>query len=302
MEAFTWDVADGLPLMIKDGSTNFVTGLGGLPLEEITSSGAVHYYDQDQLGSTVALTDSTGTRIGSQSYSAYGTIASSSGVAPVLAYAGQYRDPESGLYYLRARYYDANSGQFISRDPIVSVSRQTYQYAVDSPLNSGDASGLWPNWQAGWNALATGAKDVGRQALIQGLTAAANWVGQEHDDLNSGDPMRVMRGVVGVVLVVSMVIPGGGEAVDAGAIAVRGFGEVRSGTIAEDAVLPAAQRWLGSGCKEIDNGVFRSADNARQFRMTDSDLAGREAPHVPYESIGSNGRTITESSKVYIQQ
>ena len=33
VEAFTWDVADGLPLILKDGSTNFVTGLGGLTLE-----------------------------------------------------------------------------------------------------------------------------------------------------------------------------------------------------------------------------------------------------------------------------
>jgi hypothetical protein len=167
--------------------------------------------------------------------------------------------------------------------------------------NRGDPSGLWPNWQAGWNALSDGAKDVGKQALIKGLPAAGNWVDEENRDLNSDDPMHVARGVIGVVMVVAIVIPGEGEAVGAGQLAVRGFGEIRAGTIAEDAVLPAAQRWLGSGCREIDNSVFRSADNARQFRMIDIDLAGREAPHVHFESIASNGRAILDSAKVYIK-
>ncbi|MEQ9770670.1 RHS repeat-associated core domain-containing protein [Pectobacterium jejuense] len=37
---------------------------------------------------------------------------------PGLAFAGQYRDTESGLCYNRFRYYDPNGGCYVSPDPI----------------------------------------------------------------------------------------------------------------------------------------------------------------------------------------
>jgi RHS repeat-associated protein len=55
----------------------------------------------------------------------------------------QYTDAESGLVYLRARYYDPTTGQFISRDPIESVTRVPYSYAGNNPLNNVDPSGLF---------------------------------------------------------------------------------------------------------------------------------------------------------------
>ena len=48
----------------------------------------------------------------------------------------------SGLYYLRARYYDPATGQFISRDPMVSTTREPYAYVGDNPLNATDPTGL----------------------------------------------------------------------------------------------------------------------------------------------------------------
>jgi hypothetical protein len=46
------------------------------------------------------------------------------------------------LFYLRARYYDPSTGQFISRDPAVASTREPYAYVADNPLNSTDPSGL----------------------------------------------------------------------------------------------------------------------------------------------------------------
>ena len=44
--------------------------------------------------------------------------------------------------YLRARYYDPGTGQFVSRDPITGITRQPYSLVSDDPLNQTDPSGL----------------------------------------------------------------------------------------------------------------------------------------------------------------
>ena len=141
-EAFTYDVSQGLPLIIQDAATSYVTGLGGLPLEQISGS-TVTYFHQDQLGSTRALTDSTGTVVGTAASGAYGEHATSTGITTPFQFAGQYKDAESGLVYLRARYYDPSTGQFISRDPLAAMTRQPYAYSGDNPLNATDPTGLF---------------------------------------------------------------------------------------------------------------------------------------------------------------
>lgn len=50
-------------------------------------------------------------------YDSYGRILSSfEGVANPYTYTAREFDPESGLTYYRARYYDAETGRFISED------------------------------------------------------------------------------------------------------------------------------------------------------------------------------------------
>lgn len=139
---FVWDVAGGLPLLLKDGSTNYIYGPSGLPLEQVTSS-ATSYYHHDQLGSTRVLTDSSGSSVATYTFDPYGNLVSTTGsiVNPFL-FTGQYRDGESGLYYIRARYYDPNTGQFITDDPLVQSTRQPYGYVSDSPLNGTDPAGM----------------------------------------------------------------------------------------------------------------------------------------------------------------
>lgn len=67
-----------------------------------------------------------------------------------LLWAGQYRDPATGLYYMRARWYDPATGQFLSVDPLVAQTGLPYSYAGDNPVNEGDPSGLlspFPPWR-----------------------------------------------------------------------------------------------------------------------------------------------------------
>ncbi len=64
-------------------------------------------------------------------------------------YTARESDPETGLYYYRARYYDPTSGRFLSEDPLQMVfSASQYQYAAANPLTRNDPLGLWPElWE-----------------------------------------------------------------------------------------------------------------------------------------------------------
>jgi RHS repeat-associated protein len=118
-----------------------------MPLEQIASgSNTALYLLTDQLGSVRALTDSKGQVVATYTYSAYGLMTATTGTASTpLRFAGQYLDAESGLYYLRARSYDPTTAQFMTRDPLVLLTKQPYVYAHDNPLNRTDPSGLAPD-------------------------------------------------------------------------------------------------------------------------------------------------------------
>jgi RHS repeat-associated protein len=67
----------------------------------------------------------------------------------MTGYRGEQRDPETGFYYLRARFYDASSGRFLSEDPIArgtpgaTLQVSFYVYCGNNPVRSVDPSGLW---------------------------------------------------------------------------------------------------------------------------------------------------------------
>jgi len=143
--AQTWDPtgvagATGLPQLLQDGSTRYLYGPDGRPLEQIDGSGA----PSDQQGSTRLLLDGTGRELSYLNYDPYGDLTQqggSSSTPPPFGYAGQYTDAETGLQYLRARYYDPTTAQFISRDPLAALTGQPYAYAGANPLNASDPSG-----------------------------------------------------------------------------------------------------------------------------------------------------------------
>ena len=59
-----------------------------------------------------------------------------------FGYAGEYTDPTTGLIYLRARWYDPATGQFLTRDPLLATTMEPYRYAGNDPINFGDPTGL----------------------------------------------------------------------------------------------------------------------------------------------------------------
>jgi RHS repeat-associated protein len=51
------------------------------------------------------------------------------------AFTGREYDPETGLYYYRARYYDPKIGRFVSQDPIGFLGGNNfYAYVENNPV------------------------------------------------------------------------------------------------------------------------------------------------------------------------
>jgi RHS repeat-associated protein len=60
-----------------------------------------------------------------------------------LRFGGREFDGETGLYYLRARYYDPSLGRFISEDPKgLEAGVNSYVYVGNNPISGTDPSGL----------------------------------------------------------------------------------------------------------------------------------------------------------------
>jgi RHS repeat-associated protein len=107
-------------------------------------SGGTSYYNADGLGSVTSLTNSSGTVAETYAYDSFGKVTASSGsITNPFQYTGRESDPETNLYYYRARYYDTNSGRFLSEDPWRgSLQKNRYRYVVNNPIMLADPLGL----------------------------------------------------------------------------------------------------------------------------------------------------------------
>jgi RHS repeat-associated protein len=138
-----WDVAESLPLALADGSNSYIYGPGGVPVEQVSGGGSVSYLHHDQQGSTRLLTGGAGAVEGAYTFDAYGNQTGHTGTTSTpLGYDGEYTNSDTGLIYLRSRAYDPARAQFLTVDPLASLTRAPYNYAYDNPVNHDDPSGL----------------------------------------------------------------------------------------------------------------------------------------------------------------
>jgi RHS repeat-associated protein len=109
----------------------------------VERAGQQYFYHTDGLGSVTAITNGAKNIVQSYIYESFGMLQPSTGFRNSYTYTGREWDKESGLYYYRARYYDALEGRFISRDPIgFEGGINIYGYTSNNSINYKDPSGL----------------------------------------------------------------------------------------------------------------------------------------------------------------
>ncbi|MBK6780978.1 MAG: RHS repeat-associated core domain-containing protein [Gemmatimonadetes bacterium] len=87
----------------------------------------------------------TGAKVKEFAEAPWGDAVADTGIVVRYHFAGREYDGESGLYYMRARYYDPALGRWISEDPIgIAGGLNVYAYAGNDPVNLTDPSGLEP--------------------------------------------------------------------------------------------------------------------------------------------------------------
>ncbi len=177
-EKYQYD-AFGRRTAISDGaSTNYLVYAGVHVVAEVDSTGnllksytygpgidnilsmtiyggttSTYFYVKDNLGSVMAVTDSTGTNIvESYQYDAWGNVSAfdslnqpitQSLIGNHFLWQGREISWKSGLYYFRARWYEPVLGRWLSNDPIgISGGLNQYVFCGDDPVNCVDIDGL----------------------------------------------------------------------------------------------------------------------------------------------------------------
>ena len=122
----------------------------------VTFNGTAYAYLYNLQGDVIALIDSNGKKVVEYKYDAWGrilsktgTMASTLGTLNPFRYRGYVYDEETGLYYLRSRYYNPKWGRFINGDLIVSGNMFRYCYNCLPTLK--DSTGLEPEEAFDWN-------------------------------------------------------------------------------------------------------------------------------------------------------
>ncbi|PWU16136.1 MAG: hypothetical protein C5B50_14080 [Verrucomicrobia bacterium] len=144
----------GFPQVLEEwiavgGSTNLnrVYNYGLQLVSQVQLGTSTNYLTFDGHGSTRLLTDSGGTVVNTFTFDAYGILLASE-AAPQTAYlyCGEQYDADLGMYYLRARYYQPQTGRFWTMDTFEGnnedpLSLHKYLYANGDPVNVIDPSG-----------------------------------------------------------------------------------------------------------------------------------------------------------------
>ncbi|NLR66080.1 hypothetical protein HGH92_17365 [Chitinophaga varians] len=122
----------------SDTLTTWVFEDGGFSLSAKITGQQRYSVITDHLGTPCEAYDENGNKVWATDLDIYGQVQSLQGDKYFIPfrYAGQYQDAETGLAYNRFRYYDAETGMYISQDPLGLASEELnfYSYIRDPNL------------------------------------------------------------------------------------------------------------------------------------------------------------------------
>jgi large repetitive protein len=152
LSATIWDLPELLMEYDTEGNitADYVQGMGTVRSRRDNRE---VFHHTDGLGSTRALTDVVGLVTDRYTYDAFGSLLEHQGTfGNAFQFAGEQHDSSTGLDYLRARYYDASLGRFVSADPFAGsmtdpMSLHNYQYAHANPVRYTDPTGYMTTLQ-----------------------------------------------------------------------------------------------------------------------------------------------------------
>ncbi len=132
----------------------------------------MYYYVKNLQGDVVKIINQSGTVYASYVYDAWGNIKSITG-DPILRelnpfrYRGYVYDNETGLYYLKSRYYDPETGRFINADIYCDTNSSIFgtnmfTYCNNNPVNQIDPEGTDAYWLQFSNAV----NSIGHTSLL----------------------------------------------------------------------------------------------------------------------------------------
>jgi RHS repeat-associated protein len=161
-------------IAVLDAADNLITMLvyaPGLddPLARDGQPGS-GYYQANALGSVVAVTSAAAVQA-RYSYEPYGATTVQGADPNDLAFTSRESDDPDLLYY-RSRYYDPQTGRFLSQDPIgFGGGENLYSYALGNPIQHSDPSGQY----VGADDLALAGIGAVGGILGQGISDLINW-------------------------------------------------------------------------------------------------------------------------------
>ncbi len=131
---------------------------------KVAPDGSLTCYHADAQGNIIALTDDQANKLAEYAYTPYGrSLASATTPTAVgnpflfVGSQGVMSEEEGvpGLYFMRARYYSADAGVFLSTDPVQNIGPTwqplAYIYVACNPLKYTDAQGEF--WDLGISTL-----------------------------------------------------------------------------------------------------------------------------------------------------
>ncbi len=128
--------------------------------------------------------DSFGRLIREVDYNASGTVIANNDAAAVdtiFGYTGRDFDSDTGLQYNRARWYDPQTGRWLSQDPIgfAAGDANLYRYVGNGSTNATDPSGLWeePKLDTKGRYVSGGGWDFNGMTVVNGYEVRSNWPG-----------------------------------------------------------------------------------------------------------------------------